>query len=86
MDIVELKQQRGNDFCLVGNVDVDLLARGTKEQIEQQVQYLLQNIAPGGGYCLGSGNTVPEYVPIQNYLAMIGTANKYSKYPIDVIS
>lgn len=84
MDIVELKQERGKDFCLVGNVDVDLLARGTKEQIEQQVKYLLQNVAPGGGYCLGSGNTVPEYVPLENYVTMIETAHRFSKYPIEI--
>ena len=86
MDIVELKQKRGKDFCLVGNVDVDLLARGTKEQVEKQVKYLLKNVAPGGGYCLGSGNTVPEYVPIENYITMIETAHKYLKYPIEVLS
>jgi uroporphyrinogen decarboxylase len=84
MDIVELKQQRGKDFCLIGNVDVDLLARGTKEQIENQVKFLLKNVAPGGGYCLGSGNTVPEYVPVKNYNTMIETAHHFSKYPIEV--
>jgi len=82
MDIVELKKTRGKDFCLVGNIDVDLLARGTREQIESQVKYLLKNVAPGGGYCLGSGNTVPEYVPIENYVTMINTAHRYSAYPI----
>ena len=25
-----------------------------------------------GGYALGTGNSVPEYVPYENYLAMIG--------------
>jgi len=84
MDIVELKQKKGRDFCLVGNVDVDLLTRGTREQIENQVKFLLSNVAPGGGYCLGSGNTVPEYVPVENYVAMIETAHRYSKYPIEV--
>jgi uroporphyrinogen decarboxylase len=85
MNIVELKQKRGKDFCLVGNVDVDLLARGTKQQIEQQVKYLLENVAPDGGYCLGSGNTVPEYVSIDNYITMIEMAHRYSKYPIEIL-
>lgn len=84
MDIVELKQKRGTDFCLVGNVDVDLLARGTPEQIENQVKFLLRHVAPGGGYCLGSGNTVPEYVPFRNYLAMIETGRRYGGYPISI--
>ncbi|MCI0493434.1 nucleoside 2-deoxyribosyltransferase [candidate division KSB1 bacterium] len=84
MDIVELKMKRGQDFCLVGNVDVDLLARGSKQQIEDEVKRLLKNVAPHGGYCLGSGNTVPEYVPFENYMAMIETAHRFSKYPIEI--
>jgi uroporphyrinogen decarboxylase len=84
MDIVELKKQRGQEYCLVGNVDVDLLARGSRKQIEDEVKRLLEYVAPGGGYCLGSGNTVPEYVPFENYMAMIETAHRFSKYPIEV--
>ncbi|MCU0644914.1 MAG: nucleoside 2-deoxyribosyltransferase [bacterium] len=84
MDIVELKNKRGQDFCLVGNVDVDLLARGSRKQIEDEVKRLLEFVAPGGGYCLGSGNTVPEYVPYENYLAMIETAHRFSEYPIEI--
>ena len=26
------------------------------------------------GYALGSGNSIPEYVPVENYLAMIRAA------------
>ena len=27
--------------------------------------------APGGGYCLGSGNSIANYVPLENYLIML---------------
>lgn len=27
-----------------------------------------------GGYALGTGNSVPDYVPVENYLAMIAAA------------
>jgi hypothetical protein len=27
-----------------------------------------------GGYALGSGNSIPEYVPFENYMAMIAAA------------
>ncbi len=84
IDIVEVKEKRGKDFCLVGNVDVDLLTRGSKEQVEKEVFRLLREVAPGGGYCLGSGNTVAEYVKFENYLTMIETGKKYGKYPIQI--
>lgn len=84
MDIRELKQKYKDVFCLIGNVDVDLLVRGKPEEIENVVKGLIKDIAPGGGYCLGSGNSVPEYVPVENYKAMIETANKFSAYPISL--
>jgi len=84
IDIVDVKKKRGNDFCLVGNVDVDLLTRGTPEEVEAEVIRLLKNVAPEGGYCVGSGNTVAEYVKYENYLAMIETAKKYGEYPIEI--
>jgi uroporphyrinogen decarboxylase len=28
------------------------------------------------GYALGSGNSIPEYVPVEGYLAMIEAARK----------
>ncbi len=76
MDILEVKRKYGDRLSLVGNVDVDLLTRGTEDEIRQNVQKLLKDIAPGGGYCLGSGNTVPNYVSIENYKAMIEEALK----------
>lgn len=82
MDIRELKQNYGKAFCLIGNVDVDLLSRATPKQIAQVVKKLLSDIGNGGGYCLGSGNSVPEYVSIENFRTMIETVHKFGAYPI----
>jgi uroporphyrinogen decarboxylase len=48
------------------------------------VKLRIRTIAPGGGYCCGTSNSVPEYVPYENYEAMIRTIQKYGKYPIRV--
>jgi len=82
MNIFELKKNRGNDFCLIGNIDVDLLTRGKKEKVINEVKRLLKYVAPNGGFCLGSGNTVADYVKYENYLAMINTAKEFGNYPI----
>ncbi len=42
----------------------------------------LRTVAPGGGYCCGSSNSIPEYVPFENYVAMIETIRKHGEYPI----
>jgi hypothetical protein len=29
-----------------------------------------------GGFALGSGNSIPEYIPLQNFLALISAVNE----------
>jgi len=81
MDAVELKHQYGDKICLIGNVEVDRLARGTPEEIDSLVKDRIERLAPGGGYCVGSSNTIPEYVSLENYKAMLNAALKYGNYP-----
>ncbi len=33
---------------------------------------------PGGGYCLGTGNSVANYIPLDNYLAMVDEGRRYA--------
>ncbi len=82
MDIVKVKKVYGDRICLAGNLANELLRSGTPAEIESQVKYLIENLAPGGGYCLAAGNSVPEWARFENYLAMLEAAFKYGKYPI----
>jgi len=84
MDIVEVKKRYGDRLCLVGNVSNELLRSGTKTDIEERVKYLIKNVGPGGGYCVGSGNSVPDWAKFENYMAMREAAMKYGEYPIQL--
>lgn len=84
MDIREVKARYGDRLSLVGNVDVDLLARGTPEQVRRVTRELINDIGPRGGYCVGSGNTVPNYVPVENFAAMVETVHQFGAYPLEV--
>lgn len=74
MDAVEVKEKVGDRFCLVGNIDVDLLSRGTPEQVRKVVRDRITKLGYNGGYCVGSSNTIPHYVQVENYIAMIEEA------------
>ena len=82
MDIITLKKNYGDRLCFLGNIDMDIMTRGTEKDVAELVMKNLRNIAPGGGYLLGASNSVPEYIPLKNYNAMRETALKYGKYPI----
>ncbi|MFH1370564.1 MAG: uroporphyrinogen decarboxylase family protein [Planctomycetota bacterium] len=61
----------GSRIAILGGIDVDFMCRSTPEQIRQRCEAMLEKTATIGGYALGTGNSVPEYVPYENYLAMI---------------
>jgi len=85
MDIRELKEKVGDGVCLIGNIDLGYtLTRGTPEEVIEEVKQRIRDIAPGGGYCVGSSNTVPYYVPVENYRAMVGAALEFGRYPISI--
>lgn len=61
-DIIEpvtvAKERYGDRIALIGGIDVDLLTRATPEDVRERVRDVLELCHPGGGYCLGSGNTI----------------------------
>ena len=78
MDGVAIKAKWGRKICLLGHIDVDLLARGTPQQVREQTQRNLDQLARDGGYCPGSGNSVPDYVPVANFVAMIEAIQRWN--------
>jgi uroporphyrinogen decarboxylase len=65
----------GKRIGLLGGIDVDILCRQDPRAIYEQV---LERGARyrdlARGYALGSGNSIPEYVPVEGYLAMVRAA------------
>jgi uroporphyrinogen decarboxylase len=85
MDIAKLKQTIGHRIALLGNIDLGYtLTRGTPAEVEAEVKERLRTVAPGGGYALGTSNSVPEYVPLENYNPMRAACLKYGRYPINL--
>lgn len=84
MDIVEVKRKVAGKLSIIGNISNELLMNGTPEEVADLTKKLIKALAPGGGYMLGSGNSVPEWAKIENYKAMLETAVKYGQYPIEV--
>ena len=61
-------------IAIMGGIDMDFLARKTPEEIYQRSLRLLEKTSGKGAYALGSGNSIPDFIPFINYLAMIRAA------------
>lgn len=84
MDIGQLKRDFGDRLALIGNVDVNTLAAGTPEQVREETRHRIAEIAPGGGFAIGSSNSVPDYALPENYRALIDASLAYGRYPISI--
>ena len=76
--VTAMKQQYGDRVALLGGIDVDFMCRATEEQVRARVRNTLDVCMPGGGYCLGTGNSVANYIPVDNYLAMLDEGRRYT--------
>lgn len=75
--IAEAKTRWGDRMAMLGGFDVDLLCRSSEEQVRQHTRAILDACMPGGGFCLGTGNSVTDYIPLENYLAMLDEGRNY---------
>lgn len=70
----------GQRIGLLGGIDVDLLCQKTPEEVFDRVVELGRRFhATAQGYALGSGNSIPDYVPVDNYLAMVHAVQEIRK-------
>jgi uroporphyrinogen decarboxylase len=60
-------------IAIVGGIDMDFLVRRSPDDIRSRSLKILEQTG-SKGYALGSGNSIPQYVPIENYMAMITAA------------
>ncbi|MBN1917866.1 MAG: hypothetical protein JW889_08160 [Verrucomicrobia bacterium] len=80
-DVIEpvttAKDRYGHRIALLGGIDIDFLCRADEAAIRTRVRETLERCQAGGGYCLGSGNSIANYVPVDNYLAMVDEGRRF---------
>jgi uroporphyrinogen decarboxylase len=68
----------GERVAALGGVDMDRLVRLGEADLRAYVRRILDRCQPGGGFALGSGNTVSNYVPLCNFGIMLDEARQWS--------
>lgn len=66
-------------LAIVGGIDLNFLATRTPEEVERRARLMLERTWDRGGYALGSGNSIPDYVPDENFLTMIRVAHEFER-------
>jgi uroporphyrinogen decarboxylase len=80
LPVDEAYRRWGDRVAILGGVDMDLLGRGTEAQVRARTREILNVCGTRGtGYCLGSGNTAANYIPRENYLAMLDEGRRWNR-------
>jgi uroporphyrinogen decarboxylase len=74
MPVQDFHAQYGGRIGVLGGMDLNILSGGTPDDVRKHTRFLIETCGPRGRYAIGSGNSVPSYVPVENYLAMIDQA------------
>lgn len=64
----------GRKIAILGGIDLDFICRSSVEAIQKRARAMLELASRDGGYALGTGNSVPEYIDDEKYFALIGVA------------
>ncbi len=85
LDLADLKAKLGDRLCFLGAVDLgEVLTLGNPATVDAAVRENISIAASGGGYAVGSSNTVAHWVPLENYRAMLQATRTYGRYPLNL--
>jgi uroporphyrinogen decarboxylase len=69
--VAEFQKKYGDRIAVLGGLDVDILTSASPDEVRKKTRELIETCGKYGRYALGSGNSIPSYIPLVNYLAML---------------
>ena len=73
--VEEFQSVYGKQIAVLGGLDLNILSGPSTNEVRSKTRALMETCGGRGRYAIGSGNSVPSYVPVENYLAMIDEAH-----------
>ena len=74
LPVEDFQARYGSRIAILGGIDINILGAGTPDQVRQRARYLIDTCGSRGRYAIGSGNSIPSFIPVNNYLAMLDEA------------
>ena len=70
-------EKYGNRIGNFGGVDVDVLCGYSRPELKEYILDIIAKSKNHGGLAIGTGNSIPNYVPTEKYLDMIEIVREY---------
>jgi uroporphyrinogen decarboxylase len=72
--VEEFQARHGGRIAVLGGMDINILSHADEAAVRRKTRELAATCGARGRYAIGSGNSIPSYVPVENYLAMVDEA------------
>jgi len=70
LPVEDAYEKYGSRIAILGGIDVDFLCRATPDAIYRRCKAMIERTQTRGGFGLGSGNSITDYIPVENYNAL----------------
>jgi len=78
-DIPAIKANYGDKVTFLGGIDISHAMPGSQQDVIDEVERRLTQLAPGGGYILAPSNHLQADVPPENVVTLFDTARVFSQ-------
>ena len=73
----EWVERYGDRIGNFGGIDTDMVCRLSKPEMKEYILDVIQKCSHHGGFAFSSGNSIPDYVPVEGYLNMVEIVREY---------
>ena len=76
---VEVFKAKYGDRCTpMGGLDVDFICRRSEDEIRAYTRSKIDACYADGFYTIGTGNSLTDYMPVENYMIVLDEARRYT--------
>lgn len=73
----EWPERYGDRIAFFGGIDTDAVCRLSPQELRSYIYSVCDMCVPFSGFAFGSGNSIPDYVPAENYTRMVEIFREY---------
>lgn len=71
LPVNEFKQQYGDRVTPLGGLDVDVICRSSPDDLRAYARKAIEECFDDGYWALGTGNSLTNYMPVENYITVL---------------
>lgn len=75
MPVEEAYEKYHDRIAIIGGIDVNFICESNPDEVYRRSKAMLERADDRGGFALGTGNSVPEYMPDEHFFALIRAAS-----------